>query len=115
MGFGIRGVKELIHGVGLLFARAAALFGAPRLGGLEPGAGVQPTGQGSVASELGGFARQVGEDRLRHILGRRTIASNLAQRSGIDQIEVTLNELGESLFRPALNITLKKFVVHLIT
>ena len=99
--------------MGLLFAKAAALFGAAGISGEETGAGVKPGGQGGVFLQAGGFASEIGEDCLRNILCGCGIAVDLPERGGIDQIDVLLDELGKGLLRSMLEVALKKFVAHL--
>jgi len=66
--------------VGFLFPNVPAPLGADGFGCSEMCAGVEPARDDRPARELWSFAREIGENRLRHILRQVRIAVQLSQR-----------------------------------
>ena len=101
---GFRGGVHFVHGLGLLLVGSAALRGTHRLGRGEPGAGVEPAGEGLAAQERCGFARQVGEDALGHVIGKVPVAPDAPQGGKVHHVEVPAHEFGERFFRAILEV-----------
>ena len=53
--------------------------------------------------------REIGEDRLRHVLRQVRVAVHLPQRGGIDQIDVPPDECGEGVLGTGSGVTAKQF------
>ena len=61
-------------------------------------AGVKPAGQDARRASGRGLAREVGENRLGHVLRQVRVAVDLPQRRGIDQVDVPPHQFGKGLF-----------------
>ncbi len=86
------GGESFIHGEGLLFTGAAALFATDGFAGGKARAGVQPAGEGVPARQRAGLAGEINKNRLRGVLGERGIAIRLAQRDGVNQVYMPTHE-----------------------
>src|SRR5581483_11425833 len=83
--------------MGFLFAvLTASAQGQSFGGGISRGA-VKPAGNDRPGTQRTGFARQNNENRLRNLL-RQMRVTNLAQRHGIDQVDMPRHQGGERLF-----------------
>src|SRR5213075_2615100 len=76
----------------------------------QPRSSTQPTGEDDSFAQLPGFSCQKDEDRLRDFLGLMRIA-RVAQRDGIDLIDVPRNERGKSFLRAVLDVFLQQNAV----
>ena len=85
------------------------MFRPRGLGGGKMRAGVKPAGQRRAPRQRRRFAREVGENRLGHILGEVCVAVDLPQRRGIDQIEVPAHQFGEGFFGMGPGIAAEQF------
>src|ERR1051326_4484079 len=97
--------------MGLPFPALPAVVSAAEVGGHAPDAGVEPAGQGRVAAQRRGLARQFGEDRLGHVLRPAGVAARLPQGRRIDQVNVTPHQLGEGRFGGLVGVTSQQFGV----
>ena len=97
--------------MGFGFAVGAALFGAADIRGEEPRAGVEPAGERGVRKQPGRFAREVGKDGLRDILGQVRVAVHLPQRGGMDKVDVPRDQFRNGGFRLVAHISLQQFTV----
>ena len=89
-----------VHGIHLggdLFARLAAGFTAHDVNGRAAGDLIEPCGEDGVRLEVAGVAREVGEDGLGDFLGELRRA-DLAERGGMDEINMAANEFSERIF-----------------
>ena len=57
------------------------------------------------------FFGQLNKDRLRDVFRQTGIAVRLAERRGIDEVNVPLHQLGERAFRAVLRVGLQQFSV----
>jgi hypothetical protein len=89
-----------MHDGGLLFARAPALLGPNKLGGLIPRRVMEPTGKrharGNTTRHAPRIACQRRENSLAYILGPMRIDDN-PQRRRVNEIDMSPNELREFL------------------
>jgi hypothetical protein len=90
--------------MGLLFMGSPPLLGTHHLGCGESGAGVEPSDKHSPVSKFWGFARQIGKNALRDVVGEMPVAANAAQCGKIYHIDMPANELGEGLIRAIIDI-----------
>lgn len=88
----------------LLFAILAAAFGAQHVSRREMGAGIKPTGKGGMACDGGGFASEIGKDRLSDVLCPMRVSAYLAQRGRINEVEVSIDQLTKGIFGAISNI-----------
>jgi len=95
---------SLFHGVGLLFPRVPALFGANQSGGGELRAAMEPADQHGTTRERARLARQVGKHGLRRILRPMPVAPRLPQRHGIDQPDPPSHQLGKGRLRSDVGV-----------
>ena len=94
----VRGiVRQVVHDLGYLFASPPPLFGTHGLGCRVVGASVEPAGQHRTVSQRLGFAREVGEYGLGDIFGQMRVSRQLTQRRGVNEIEVSPDQLREGL------------------
>ena len=99
-----------LHRSGLLFASAAADFGADNLGREVLRGAMKPTGEDWTFNKLAGLARQRDEDGLCDILGVMAVHDH-ADRHRIDEINVAADDLGERRLCIAFDVFSQKFTV----
>ncbi len=80
---------------GLLFPANAPPFGPLKIGRGEPRSVMQPAGQNCFGRKRSGLAREKDEDGLRDIL-RVLWIGRVAERDGINEVQMTTHERGES-------------------
>ncbi len=97
--------------MGLLFAMMTTLLAAHGLGGGEMSAGIKPADQGFAFRQGRGLAREIREDRLRHILREMRVAIHLPQRRRIDQVHVPPHQFGKGILRICFGIPAKQFTI----
>jgi hypothetical protein len=90
----------------------SARFRADYFAGGETGAGIEPAGEALAAGKQPGLARQIGEDRLGHVLGEVGIAADHAQGGGIDKVHVAPDQFGKGFFGTGLGVLANQFVVR---
>jgi hypothetical protein len=88
---------------GLLIAGVASGPGPPKVSGGEPRGFIQPAGEHSPVAQSGRLFGKDEEDRLGHVL-RVLGVGNATQRDGVNQIDVTTNQLGKGRFRFAAGV-----------
>src|SRR5215472_5986865 len=81
-------------------------------------AGVKPARQGRAVFKCAGFAGEIAEYGLRHILSEMRVAIHLAERRRINEIEMPPDQFSEGFFRTGLAVTPEQFAIgchtHLI-
>ncbi len=97
--------------MGGVFAKNAALCTAANFCGFKARARIEPARQRSVPEQARRLARQVSENGLGHVLGRRPVAIHLTQRGGIDQPEVSPDQFGERRFGSVPHLLSQQFIV----
>ena len=95
----------------LLFAVAAALFGATGVGGDKPGAGIKPATQRRVPQKFCRLAGEIGEDRLGHVFGQMRVVIDLPHGRRIHEIDVPGDQFRKRGFGLVVHITLEQFAV----
>ena len=75
-------------------------------------AGVKPASQCAAARERCGLAREVGENRLRHVLRQVRVAVDLPQRSGIDQADVPPHQFGKGFLGLGPGVAAEQFGIR---
>ena len=109
-GLGLVGLR--LHGVGFLFARAAAHFSADEVGGMIGRGAVEPRGQQRMRNQVPGFAGEHGERGLRDVL--RQMRINHDPHCGrVNNTDVTLHQRGKGGFGPGRNIVAEQLAVGL--
>ena len=93
-------IQDGLH-VGLLFAAGAADFAADKSHRRQPRGLIQPAGKDDALAQMPGFPRQNDEDGLGDFLGLMRIAG-VAQRDGIDLVDVPRDERGKGVLGIAL-------------
>lgn len=95
LGLGEGGGFVFTHEVGLSFASLTATLAAHAVGRDETRADEQPARERAPASEGGRLFGQIGEDELGHIPSQVHISVHLTEGGGIDQIQVSIDQLRE--------------------
>jgi hypothetical protein len=107
-GFGF----ERVHNDSLLFAPRTPGFSAQKVERGKARVPVEPAREHRPGPNRRGFARQVGEDHLRHVL-RQLRIPHLPQRRGIHQSHVPLHEQPEGVIGTFRDVTAEQLcVVH---
>jgi len=99
-----------LHRGGLLFASAAADFGADNLGREILRGSMKPTGEDWTFNKLAGLARQHDKDGLRDIL-RVLAIHHHPDRHRINKIDVAADDLRERRLRITFDVFTQKFTV----
>lgn len=97
----------------LFLTLASSVFRAGDFAGGEISTGIEPAAEVGAAGERRGFAREIDEDALGGIMGQVSIAGNLAESDGINEIDVPADQFGEGFFGTSLGVVAKQFVVRL--
>ena len=69
--------------------------------------GVEPAGQTLPATKGCSFAGEIGKNGLRDVVREVGIAADLAERGGIDEVDVAFDEVSECYFRPSPGVLAK--------
>ncbi len=70
-----------------------------------------------MAGQAAGFARKIGENHLRHVLGEVGVARDLPQRRGKNQVDVPRHEFVEGRLGTCQSVDAEELsvVVHLLS
>jgi hypothetical protein len=103
-----------MHGGGSLFAVAPAQFAALGGGRDITGVTMEPAGEGTLGTQQTGFARKIQENCLRYVSGQPGVSCDLANRNGINEVNVPPNQFGKRVFRTLVNPGAEQFdgVIH---
>ncbi len=102
-----------VHGIHLggdLFAQLAAGLAADDVNGGAAGDLIKPRGEDGIGRKAAGVAGEVGEDGLGDFLGELR-GADLAERGGMDEIEVAADDLGEGVFGAVAGIAREQLEV----
>ena len=93
---------------GNLFANLASRFAAHHVNGCATRDAIKPRGQNRVGPEFVRVVREIEEHRLRHLF-RKVRRADLPQSRRVNQINMTADQRGKSIFCPVSGKLLEQF------
>lgn len=102
---------EFLHEKGLGFALSTPLRSAHMIRGEESGVPVQPARQDNIGRQSRGLAGEIDEDGLGDILRGGGVATQLAERGGMHEVDVAPDEFGKGRLVPPADVGPEQFSI----